>query len=170
MLGGTITGGNGNNSYLWETSSVSGGPFTPASGINTNADYISDSLFVDTYFRITVTSVGCSDTSEVVLVSIDTKPSISIVGGSSTICSIETHTVSGVTVMNDDATSYSWTHNGSGTLSNASTLTPTYTPNTNDADKMITLTLTVNGINSCGTYSTSADYFITINPLPTASI
>ncbi|MDB0011484.1 gliding motility-associated C-terminal domain-containing protein, partial [Crocinitomicaceae bacterium] len=171
LIGGTILGGNSTKTYLWESSKVSGAGFSSATGINTNADYITtDTLSVDTYFRRTVTSGGCSDTSEEVLVTIDIKPSISIVGGTATICSSETHTVSGVTVMNDDATTYSWTHNGSGTIANATTLTPTYTPNVNDAEKTITLTLTVNGLNSCGTYSTSADYFITINPLPTASI
>ena len=61
-------------------------------------------------------------------------------GGSQTICFSGTATVSGATSSNGTIL---WTHNGNGSLTNASTLTPTYTPGTGDQNTTVNLTLTV---------------------------
>jgi gliding motility-associated-like protein len=61
-------------------------------------------------------------------------------GSNSNICS-----TGSFSVFDASATSYSsllWTHNGTGNLANAATLTPTYTPAATDGGKTVTLTLT----------------------------
>jgi hypothetical protein len=61
-------------------------------------------------------------------------------GGTQTICSNGTATVSGTSSSNG---TISWTHNGAGTLTNAGTLAPSYTAAVGDAGNTVTLTLTV---------------------------
>jgi hypothetical protein len=58
-----------------------------------------------------------------------------------------------------------WTHNGSGTLTNANTLTPSYTPGVGETGNVI-LTLTVNGNGSCA--SVIDQMTLVITPAPVA--
>jgi gliding motility-associated-like protein len=62
--------------------------------------------------------------------------------------------------------SISWTHNGSGILEGENTLTPTYTPS-NGETGLVTLTLSVEGIGSCGNISDTKT--LTIYPAPSVS-
>lgn len=89
------------------------------------------------------------------------------VSGYSTICSNSTATVSGVSASNGNS---SWTHNGSGSISNATGLTPTYTPSVLDAGNVVSLTLTVSSTNSCAPSSATAVYLVTVDHLPTATV
>jgi len=71
------------------------------------------------------------------------------------------------TVTEASASNYSsvlWTHNGTGSLSDANTLTPTYTPGNGETGQVI-LTLTVNGTGSCGTDEDSMILNITPKPI-----
>ncbi|TSJ39111.1 gliding motility-associated C-terminal domain-containing protein [Fluviicola chungangensis] len=97
-------------------------------------------------------------------ISVQGLPTISITN-SSTICSNSTATVSGVSASNGTIL---WTHNGSGSLSNSTTLTPTYTPSTLDAGNAVSLTITVSSNNSCAPVSASAIYTVNVNRLPVA--
>ncbi|MBX2966676.1 MAG: PKD domain-containing protein [Cyclobacteriaceae bacterium] len=58
-----------------------------------------------------------------------------------------------------------WTHNGTGTLTNANTLTPSYTPGVGETGTVI-LTLTANGNGSCA--SVNDQMTLTITPAPIA--
>jgi gliding motility-associated-like protein len=87
-------------------------------------------------------------------------------GGSTTICVNSPTIVSGA---NAQYGSILWTHNGSGSLSNVTSLTPTYTPTSTDAGNTVTLTMTVNSTNSCAVSSATANYFIVVNQLPVAT-
>ncbi|MBK7172521.1 MAG: hypothetical protein IPH84_04655 [Bacteroidales bacterium] len=62
-------------------------------------------------------------------------------------------------------TSVIWSHNGQGSLSNASTLTPTYTPGVTE-NGIVVLTLTANGNPPCGQITNSMN--LTINPSATS--
>jgi hypothetical protein len=62
-------------------------------------------------------------------------------GNTQTICSDKTATVSGATASIGGI--ILWTHNGFGSISNATTLTPTYTPDPLDEGNTVTLTMTV---------------------------
>jgi gliding motility-associated-like protein len=62
----------------------------------------------------------------------------------------------------------SWISNGQGTLSNANTLTPTYTSVAGDATNAVVLTLTVISNNTCSPATATATYTIHLDPLPVA--
>lgn len=89
------------------------------------------------------------------------------VSGSATICSSSAVTVSGVTASNG---TISWTHTGNGSLSNSTTLTPTYTPSTLDAGNAVSLTITISSNNACAPSSVAAIYTVNVNHLPTATV
>ncbi len=73
-------------------------------------------------------------------------------GSDANICQSSTHTLIGSSVTNGNG-SYLWTHNGQGTLSGATTLTPTYTPHVSDAGKTTILMLIAQGSASCSSAS-----------------
>jgi hypothetical protein len=70
QINGTLpSGGEGNYSYLWESSTV--GPisgFSPATGANNMQHYTPEALTTSTWFRRTVFSAGCTDVSRVLLI------------------------------------------------------------------------------------------------------
>jgi len=91
---------------------------------------------------------------------------IASAGGSQTICSNGTGTVSGASAENG---TISWTHDGSGSLSDGTSLTPTYTAASGDAGKTVTLTMTVlTSYANCSGATATATYTINVNPLPAA--
>jgi hypothetical protein len=69
---GTLpTGGNGTFTYLWESSTTSASTgFAPAAGNNIQQNYAPQGLMETTWFRRTVFSGGCSQTSEVILIQV----------------------------------------------------------------------------------------------------
>ncbi|MFV8378400.1 LamG-like jellyroll fold domain-containing protein [Flavobacterium sp. LB3R33] len=89
-------------------------------------------------------------------------------GGTQTVCSNATATVSGASATNG---TIAWTENGAGTITaGATTLTPTYTPTAADAGTSVTLTMTVTSNNTCAPQTQTATYTVIVNPLPTVSI
>ncbi|MFV8342252.1 PKD-like domain-containing protein, partial [Flavobacterium sp. XS2P39] len=88
-------------------------------------------------------------------------------GGSRTICSNTTATVSGASFTNGII---SWSENGAGSITaGGTTLTPTYTPTAADAGTTVTLTMTVTSNNACSPQTATASYSVIVNPLPTAT-
>ena len=84
--------------------------------------------------------------------------------GSQTICANAAATVSGASAANGTIL---WTHNGSGSLTNATTAAPTYTSVTADSGNVVTLTMTVTASPTCTTpYTATATYPITVKPVP----
>lgn len=84
---------------------------------------------------------------------------VAAAGGNTTINTIQTATVTGATATNG---TIAWTHNGLGTLTAETTLTPTYTPVTGDAGNTVILTMTVTSPN-CGT--ATATYTVNVIPV-----
>ncbi|MFH6993373.1 fibronectin type III domain-containing protein [Flavobacterium sp. FlaQc-48] len=88
-------------------------------------------------------------------------------GGSTTICSNSSATVTGASAANG---TIQWTFSGgSGTLSNPTTLTPTYTPSLGGAARTVILTMTVTSNNACSPQIATANYTINILDAPTAT-
>lgn len=90
-------------------------------------------------------------------------PPIVSATGSSIVCSGGSVPVSGAY---SSSNTILWTHNGAGSLTSATTLTPTYISVPEDAGNTVILVLT--GGNSCG--ETSSQYDININPLTTIAL
>jgi gliding motility-associated-like protein len=97
---------------------------------------------------------------------VDPQPQASA-GGSFELCSNDTHTVVGASSAHGDIL---WTHNGNGTLTDETTLTPTYTPDFSDEGNTVLLTMTVSSVNACNPQTAVAYYTINVNPLPVAII
>ncbi len=88
-------------------------------------------------------------------------------GGTQTICSNGTATISGASATNG---AILWTENGAGSItSGVTTLTPVYTAAPADAGTTVTLTMTVISNNSCSPHTATATHTIIVNPLPTAN-
>lgn len=80
-------------------------------------------------------------------------------GPDATICETCSYTVSGAFVTN--ASTYSWTSTGTGTLTNANTLTPSYQPSVQDiTNGSVTLILNAESFNGCGTFSDQMTIYI----------
>ena len=82
-------------------------------------------------------------------------------GGTQTICSLASATVSGASSARGTIL---WTHNGSGSISGATTLTPTYTAGAADAGTTVTMTMTVTSTNVCGPQTATATYTVVVRP------
>ena len=121
-----------------------------------------------TYTLTAVSDAHCTGTSFTgsAIINVDQLPT-AVAGGSQTICSNGTATVSGAIATGGTIL---WTHNGSGTLSDATTLTPTYNAVAGDAGNTVTLTMTVTSNTTCTTAPpATATYTVNVDPLPTAT-
>ncbi|PRY14892.1 gliding motility-associated-like protein [Pontibacter ummariensis] len=107
ITGSTPTDGAGGYTYLWESSTT--GPnagFVQAAGTNDGQNYTPAALQRDTWFRRVVFSGGCSDTSEVVNVTVLPIPaSPSLVTRNATACENGSVTLA---VANPTASDYRW--------------------------------------------------------------
>ncbi|MFV8349777.1 PKD-like domain-containing protein [Flavobacterium sp. GT2P42] len=118
---------------------------------------------------MTITSTNaCAPQTQTVTYTIIVNPlPTATAGGTQTICSNATATVSGASATNG---TISWTENGAGNITaGATTLTPTYTPTAADAGTSVSLTMTVTSTNACAPQTQTATYAIIVNPLPTAT-
>ena len=107
----------------------------------------------------------CSDTTTDEMNLTITLAPIADAGDDGTICAGSSFTLNGNA---SNYSSYTWTHTGTGNLSLPNSLTPTYTPSTQDiTNGSVIFTLTVNGNDSCDE-ATSDQAELTINQEPTA--
>ncbi|MNU71256.1 hypothetical protein D3C71_606820 [compost metagenome] len=151
-------GGTGNNlTFTWT------GPNSFSSS-NPNVSIDNASAGNSGTYSLTVTDdIGCSNTAQSII-TVQQTP-LANAGGTSVICVNNSATVSGASSVNG---TISWTHNGSGTLSNGNTLTPTYLPSSFDAGNTVVLTLTSTSTNSCAPASAQANYFVIVEGNPIA--
>jgi len=167
LIGGSLAGGNGIYSYLWESSPVSGGVFTPAQGINTAANFFLDEALNSLpaiYFKRTVYSGGCSDTASETMIILDSLPR-AIGTGVTNICTGEIATVSGIT---GGCGTINWSTSGFGILTGGTTFTPSYTSALADEGTAVTLTMTIFSTNTCAPNQASTTFTVDVNPLPVA--
>jgi gliding motility-associated-like protein len=116
---------------------------------------------------LTFTAVGnapCSNATSTITLIIN-RQSTAYAGVNATICEGSTYTVSTATATH--YTSLLWTTTGTGTLTNANTLTPTYTPAAGETG-IITLTLTAGSAVSC--FDSVSSMTLTINGLAAADV
>ena len=107
LNGSAPSGGTGTYTFLWQSSTVSAtSGFVNAAGDNAGQNYTPPALNQNTWFRRLATSAGCSDTSEVVAVTIipvpaaptlEVRDATACVGSSATL-----------TVTNPNGNTYEW--------------------------------------------------------------
>ncbi|MFZ4521893.1 MAG: PKD domain-containing protein, partial [Bacteroidales bacterium] len=112
---------------------------------------------------LTITATGnlpCGNASDPMVLTIIPGPEVHA-GPDGETCQTTSYTISGAIAYN--YTSILWTHDGLGTLTNATTLTPTYTPLSTESGT-VHLTMTVTGSGPC---SGASDVMaLAITPIP----
>jgi hypothetical protein len=120
-----------------------------------------------TTITVTSTSTGSNSPTSLLTGFGDASPTATILpfpDNTQTICSDKTATVSEATASIGGI--ILWTHNGFGSISNDSTLTPTYTPDSADEGSTVTLTMTVTS--SCPSPpSATAEYYVEVQDAAT---
>jgi hypothetical protein len=155
ITGTTPTGGNGTYTYLWEqsiTSATSG--FSAAPGTNNTINYVPGILTQTTWYKRTVTSASCTNTSGILKVPVTTEPSATISYVGSPFC--KTTATGSVTFTGTTGGTYSST---AGLVINSST--GVITPTTSTAGTYL-VTYSIPG----GCTATTS---VTVNGVPTTS-
>jgi hypothetical protein len=114
----------------------------------------------------TVLENGCEGTATYE-VTVHPLPSAEISDNPPTICENGFYQVSQASAANGDIL---WSHDGAGTLTDETTLVPTYTAAAGDAGNQVTLTLMVSSNNICAPANDTATLVITVDGLPSAEI
>lgn len=130
--------------YVWKVNGVDSGTGDSFSSYTVNNG---DAVTVQMTSNVAC-PVSATVNSSPITVTVISSPDVDA-GSDISLCSITPFVLSvGAGVAN--ASSYSWTENGAGSItSGGSTLTPTYTPTSADAGNVITFTLTANGVSPC---------------------
>lgn len=169
LVGGSVSGGDGAYTYLWEQATPLSSTFVSANGLNSLTNYNLDATTLtenQIFYRRIVNSGGCVDTSAVVGITLDSLPK-AILSGTATICAGDTLMIPGAVVQNGTS---SWSSNGNGLMFGSSTLNPSYHSTILDAGTTVEIELLVSSSNSCAPAQDSANFLITVSPLPNATI
>ena len=160
----TLSGHTG-SVLRWESSTDNWITLVPIA--NNSASLTAVDLNILTKYRAVIQNGVCpSDYSSDATITVNPKP-IATAGGSVTICSNGTATVSGASALNG---TIAWTENGNGSITSGATgLTPVYTPTATDAGTTVTLTMTVTSNNVCTPQTATAFFTVIVQPLPTAA-
>ncbi len=150
-------------SVQWTTSGT--GVFTNANMVNSTynpsaADILSGSV---TLTLTANSSAPCLvNPSDAMILSLQPEATVNA-GEDATVCATDSYTVFDATATHYSAVN--WTSNGSGVITNANSLTPTYTPSAADAlAGTVTLMLTSYGVSPCGDATDTK--ILTISPMP----
>ena len=163
-LAGSI--GGGATSSTWTTNGT--GTFSNAASLtSTYNPSTADSTAGTVKLYLTTDAPGtCLATVDSVIITLDPLPTVDA-GTAQTICADDIATLAGS--IGGGGTSSTWTTNGTGTFSNAASLTSTYNPSTADSTAgTVKLYLTTDAPGTC--LATVDSVIITLDPLPTANL
>nr|WP_319511266.1 HYR domain-containing protein [uncultured Draconibacterium sp.] len=156
-LNTTVTGDNP-ITYSWTS--------TP-SGYTSSSSSPTVSPLSDIRYTVEITDGNGFTATDFIDVTVEPLPTASA-GGTSTICENSSYTLLAGEASSANGT-IQWTENGAGSItSGVTTLTPTYTPAAGDAGNTVVMTMTVTSTNSCAPSTATANYSITVEPLPSA--
>jgi len=168
------------NGTITFTGAVGTPPFTYNYNLNGGSTQTISSIGTNTSVSLTMSNVpgkysynllnisdvlGCTQgQTNTAAILVDSLPTATV-GGNAVICMNGLVTVSGANASNGGV---NWTGNGAGSLTNITTLSPTYTPVLGDVGKAIILTMTVTGTNSCNPATAAATFTVNVDSLPLA--
>jgi hypothetical protein len=172
ISGSLPTGGNGTYVYLWESSTIGPlGGFSAASGTNNLQDYAPGVLTQTTWYRRTVTSGVCSNTSAVILIKVTPVIAGNTITSSQTICSGTTPVTLTGSIPTGGINSYIYLWESS--ITSASTgFTPAIGINNGQNYSPGALTQTTwyrRSVTSGGCSNSSSALQITVTPMPVAT-
>ncbi len=160
-----ITDASAGNGAVLQWSSSGTGTFSNPAIINPYyTPSVLDKASGSIILTLTSTTFPCSPTSDQLTIYFTQPPSANA-GANSSTCQGVPYTVSGASAQN--YSSILWTHNGTGTLTNATTLTPTYTPGTGEIGT-VTLTMSVSNGTTCPVATDQVDLTILQAPVANA--
>ncbi len=160
----TLSGTSATNysSILWTHNGY--GTLTNATTLTPTYTPAAGDIGYNVTLTMTVTALaGCTNTADQMVIHV-TPPATANAGTDASICEGGTFTVSTASATN--YTSLSWTSNGTGSLTNGTTLTPTYIPGVGETGT-VTLTLNATGQNGC---NATDNMVLTINTKPVVTI
>jgi hypothetical protein len=148
-------------SYSW---AVVGGTIDLGSGTNSISVTWTGAGTGSVTLTETILASGCNITTAPFLVTVSPNPTVSA-GSDEEICTSATFNFAtqGTPAAAIDYASLLWTTTGTGTLSNAATLTPSYTPGGGESGP-VTFTLTADGIGACA--DVIDQMVLNVTPLP----
>ena len=168
---GTTTICTGNTTTLTANSPGPGNTYQWTGGPATAIYAIPGPLTVNTTYTVTVTNaISTCSMPFTQLVTINQLPTASGPGGTANVCVNDSAQVFGMHGTNG---TFSWSHNGTGTVSTvgANTLTPYYIAGAGDAGNTVTMTLTTTSNNTCApATATSSLFTFTVKGLPAVGI
>ena len=152
-------------SLLW-TSSGTGTFSDPAIEDPIYTPSVDDGILGAVTLTLTGSSATCADVSDYMVLTVNTLPTV-YAGQDTAVCEGDVYTVQDAIINN--YTLVTWSHNGSGILSNASTLSPTYTPAAADLGNTVTLTVQATATGPCsGTISDALQLDVVYQPTANA--
>ncbi len=177
LTGGTVNGGSGSYTYLWESSDSETGTYSAATGTNDQATYNTGTLTTastQVWFRRTVTSGGCTDVSSApVKVTVNPVLTGNSSGTSVSICNNTSTTLTGGTMSGGSGSyTYLWESSDSetGTYSAATGTNDQATYNTGTLTTASTQVWFRRTVTSGGcTDVSSAPVKVTVNPVLTGN-
>jgi hypothetical protein len=163
--GGNVCGiGVGNPFTFTGVSSMGSGVWTyvgPGGAVFSDNTSATSSVTVDAYgsytFTWTETNGTCSDSDDVVVTF--SNAVVLDPGAPAEVCSGISYTVTDASANHTNE--ILWTHDGSGALVDATTISPTYTPAVADAGNTVVLTLTATGNGACPDVIVTKDLAVT---------
>jgi len=163
----TIAGASANNeqSIYW---TQTGGAGTLTGGNTLTPTYTPVSGDAGNIITLTLHAVGyadCGESTDNMQLTIVPAPTANA-GANDNICVNKAHEITDATATNYNTLSWSII-TGNGTLSDANTITPIYTPDATDAGNTITLQLTVTGNGNCANATDQVSF--TVFDTPTAN-
>lgn len=156
LTASSVSGGNGTYTYVWQSASdVSGHPgsWSNISGA-TSATYSPGVIASTTWYRRTVNSGSCTQTSNEISVVVNALPTVTVSAAASQICS-----GSSTVLTASGANSYTWSSSPSNSSLSASSGNPV------TVNPLANTTYTVVGTSSAGC-TASANVLVGVNALP----
>lgn len=132
-------------SLLWTTSGT--GTFSdPTIEDPIYTPSVDDGILGAVTLTLTGSSTTCADVSDYMVLTVNTLPRV-YAGRDTAVCGGNVYTVQDAIINN--YTTLSWSHNGAGSLTNATTLSPTYTPDPSDVGNTVTITVIATATGPC---------------------